>query len=92
MDGYAEPQFAPDGETLLLYQFYDDSPNVLSVRRDGSGLRTVLRGGGAPRWSPDGRHFVYIKYLRSGTSDEQVGNGKLWVASVEGTERRQLIP
>jgi hypothetical protein len=92
MRSYAEPQFAPDGETLLLYQFHDDGPNVLSVKRDGSGLRTVLRGGLAPRWSPDGRHFVYIKYLLSGTSAEQVGNGKLWVASVDGTERRQLIP
>lgn len=89
---YAQPQFAPDGETLLLFQYRGDSPNVLSVKRDGSGLRTILRGGAAPRWSPDGRHFVYIKYLLSGTSSEQAGNGKLWVASADGRVRRQLIP
>jgi Tol biopolymer transport system component len=79
----AEADWSPDGKQLVFVRIeHDASPAARSalwtIRRDGSGLRLLLRTrmGGArdPEWSPDGRRIVFAA---SGDRIYEVGqNGR----------------
>src|SRR4051812_1394661 len=58
---------------------------VWVVNRDGSGARVLTSGGNdsQPRWSPDGRHLVFVSSRENGTA-------QVYVLSLAGGEARRL--
>lgn len=89
-EGIGEPDWSPDGERLIVRgSMASDgrSAPVVVIRKDGSPVGTVTDDvstyTGAAAWSPDGRHVVFPRLTDHGTA-------RLWVATVDGSERRQI--
>ncbi|MEU9192575.1 amidohydrolase family protein [Streptomyces hundungensis] len=57
-----QPDWSPDGKSLVFQSFRDGVYNLWRIDADGSGLRRLTSGPGydlEPRFSPDGRYVVY---------------------------------
>jgi dipeptidyl aminopeptidase/acylaminoacyl peptidase len=70
------PQVSPNG-TLVAYVSTQSGANELwMANRDGSGARQMTRRGRGivtmPRWSPDGRHLVYLARGQDGVDVEVI--------------------
>lgn len=70
---------------------YDEpAEEIVAVRPDGSGLRTLTRGvpgyAYSPVPSPDGHHIAFS--VTPGTPPDS----SAWVMAADGTRRRQLVP
>ncbi len=86
----AQPDWAPDGKSLVFQSYRDGTFQIWTVNADGTGLKQHTRGASdcrEPRFSPDGRTVAFSSD-RSGdyaihTLDVATGAIKLW-ASAEG--------
>jgi len=64
-----------------------DGREVWTILPDGTGLTrlTHLGHAGGPKWSPDGRRLLFIRYLGGGEAQ-----GELWVVNADGSGARRL--
>ncbi|HMC55589.1 MAG TPA: hypothetical protein VKH19_10485, partial [Gemmatimonadaceae bacterium] len=65
---------ARDDGAIVAVQVIPAGSRLARVSRDGRNLRAITSGGpdeqwSDPRWSPDGRHVVAVRWLRGGTSE-----------------------
>jgi Tol biopolymer transport system component len=87
--------WAPDGSRLLVTQYADHpdghTPNVATIRPDGSGLRQLTHQNGpdvaalAGSYSPDGRWIVFR------LEDQRRGKFALWKMHPNGSHRTRII-
>lgn len=62
----AQPDWSPDGRTLVFQSYRDGNFNLWTIGRDGAGLRQLTEGPfdhREPRFSPDGRTVVFSSDL-----------------------------
>ena len=93
--GYWNPRWSGDGSRVLFLKPVDEDAqrftvyDVLTVRPDGTDLRTLLRFGGLAfshvDWSPDGEHLMLDNhyYHREG--------GGLWLVDLNGCSVRRIV-
>lgn len=65
-----QPQWSPDGGTLVFQSYRDGVFNLWTVRPDGSHLRQLTHGPydhREPRWHPDGHTIVYCSDSTGGS-------------------------
>jgi Tol biopolymer transport system component len=58
----AQPDWSPDGRTLVFQSYRDGNFNIWTIGADGSGLRRLTTGPfdhREPRFSPDGKRIVF---------------------------------
>jgi eukaryotic-like serine/threonine-protein kinase len=57
------PNVSPDGQWIVVTFYSDDTSSLAEVRADGTGLRTIIRGGDVccGVWTADGRYLLYLK-------------------------------
>lgn len=63
----AQPDWSPDGTTIVFQSYRDGVFNLWTVRPDGSQSRQLTQGPydhREPRWSPDGRFIAFSSDLR----------------------------
>ena len=63
----AQPDWSPDGSTLVFQSYRDGVFNLWTIRPDGSQARQLTRGPydhREPRWSPDGRSIAFSSDAR----------------------------
>ncbi len=86
LPGSATPDVSPDG-TMIAFTVSDrTTPQIATMRLDGSGFRILTNDPIAakqPRWSPDG---IEIAFFRKGTD----GNLHLMVMNADGTNVREI--
>jgi Tol biopolymer transport system component len=79
--GLQSPAWRPDGRALTFVSSRSGGPGIYVVNADGTGLRRLLvtrHETRDPAFAPDGRRIAYL------------GNGGLFVARADGSERRRL--
>ena len=72
--------WSPNGDLIAFGRLAGDW-QVVTIRPDGSGEQ-VIAAGRNPKWSPDGRHIVYMV--------EWQGRSDVWTCNPDGSGRRQL--
>jgi hypothetical protein len=57
------PNVSPDGQRIVVTFYSNDTTSLTEVRADGTGLRTIIRGGDVccGVWTADGRYLLYLK-------------------------------
>lgn len=75
-----QASWSPNGDRIAFGRLAGDW-QVVTIRPDGSDEQ-VIANGRNPKWSPDGRHLVYMV--------EWAGKSDLWTCNPDGTGRRQL--
>ena len=78
------PAWSPDGRRILFAGSPGLGGRVSVVNADGSGERTLAKGGHAA-WSPDGRRIVFV-------STPGGRRGDVYVMNADGSARRNLTP
>jgi TolB protein len=92
--GFAGPSWSPNGRELAFLRCTTRGTGLSVIRRDGSGLRDLLRQAtlragkgvcvsGQTAWSPDGRQIAFIAGGDSGAS--------LQVVALDGRNRRIIL-
>lgn len=86
------PVVSPDGmwvaftrSRVIGEDFRGDSITTLDlyrIRRDGTGLKRLLRVAHDPRWSPDSRKLAFTRFFGEWSS--------IWTANADGSRLRQL--
>ena len=77
---YWNPDWSPDGRTLVFESTLDGRYAIYTIRADGSGLAWLTAdtsNNGQPRWSPDGRRIVF--------SSDRAGHGDLYLMNADGS-------
>jgi TolB protein len=96
------PDFAPDGSFIAFHRGREGGTNrILTIRRDGTGLRRVDRGctGGElppscaeaafPAIAPNGRRIAFVRY--SGRiRDEQIDHEAIFTMRTDGSHLRRV--
>ena len=86
----AEPQFSPDGSTIVFTRFKSPSRSaIFSVNVNGSNLERLTRFGlnaSRPNVSPDGRWITFD----SGDAGEPGSTGNIYVMRADGGPKRAL--
>ncbi|MBC7629865.1 MAG: PD40 domain-containing protein [Flavobacterium sp.] len=62
----SQPNWSPDGRTLVFQSYRDGVFNLWTIRPDGGGLHKLTEGPydhREPRWSPDGRSIAFSSDL-----------------------------
>lgn len=87
-------RYSPDGEHILFYRTVATSPNVVNhifvMDFDGGSVMDLsARAGGTfsdtdPDWSPDGRHFVFVRTPRAGAPE-------LWIMDENSGDAKMLL-
>ena len=97
-ESYRNPAWSPDGAWLYyshLRPLLDDSGTATGIQLQIERLRAeqtdsapevVLEGAEQPALSPDGTEIVFLKY------DTRTYAQALWVAQVDGSQPRMLVP
>lgn len=100
-----DPRISPDGArvafviTVADQERNDYRSRIWLAPTDGSAPpRPLTAGGGkdtAPRWSPDGRHLVFVsdrapQVRPSGVGQDEKVKPQLWVLDLDGGEARQV--
>jgi WD40-like Beta Propeller Repeat len=62
--------------------------SILTVRLDGSGLRTLVADAAGPAYSPDGRSLAYVSDRAYG--DEAFFDEELYVSDADGSRPRRI--
>ena len=73
--------------TLTALSFTVQS-SILTVRPDGSGLRTLVANAAAPAYSPDGRRLAYVSDRAYG--DKAFFDEELYVSDADGSRPRRI--
>ncbi len=84
----AQPDWSPDGKTLVFQSYRDGTFQIWTVNADGTGLRQHTRGAfdcREPRFSPDGKSIAFSSD-RTGSYaihvlDLATGATRLWAAA-----------
>jgi Tol biopolymer transport system component len=82
---YLNPDWSPDGRTILFESTKDGKFGLFTIKADGTGLRKLSSGNAndeQARWSPDGLTIVFI-------SDEG-GSSQIYIMNADGSGRRRL--
>jgi TolB protein len=91
VDFDTEPQFSPDGGSIVFTRFRDLSTSaIFRVGIDGSGLERLTPwrlNDSDPDWSPNGRRITFDSGDFAGRTD---GGGNIYVMRADGSERRKL--
>jgi Tol biopolymer transport system component len=77
---YWNPDWSPDGRTLVFESTLGGKYAIYTIRADGSGLARLTADtatNGQPRWSPDGRRIVF--------SSDRAGHGDLYLMNADGS-------
>jgi Tol biopolymer transport system component len=85
-DEVAQPDWAPDGRSLVFQSYRDGNFHLWSIRADGTGLTQLTTGPydcREPRYSPDGRRIAY-------SSDATGGRYAVHVLELASGESRVL--
>lgn len=91
----AQAVWPPDGSTIAFHEakFLGD---ILTIKPDGTGLKTILRSHGGkaisvlhPHWSPTGSHLVYLHYDH-GQGFENASD--VYRARADGSGKTNLTP
>jgi TolB protein len=72
--------WSPDGDRIAFGRLAGGW-QILSIRPDGTDEQ-LLTTGRNPKWSPDGRHLVFVA--------DNGGESDLWTCAPDGSNRRQL--
>lgn len=90
-----QPQWSPDGTTLVFQSYRDGVFNLWTVRPDGAGLRQLTHGPydhREPRWHPGGHTIVYSSDTSGSYGiyelDTRTGN----VTTVVNTDEEEYEP
>jgi outer membrane protein OmpA-like peptidoglycan-associated protein len=79
------PQWSPDGTTIVFASNIAGDYNIYSIRPDGSDLLQLTRRIAVdiePTWSPDGEYIAFVSYVHK--------NWNLWKMKADGTRLTQL--
>jgi Tol biopolymer transport system component len=82
-----QARFGPDGRRIAYEWIMQDGVELRVINADGSGVRTLYRGGGEVHdWSPDGKHI--LANVERGTVLISISDGSLevlsdWLPSLE---------
>jgi hypothetical protein len=82
---FYNPDWSPDGQTLLFESTLDGKFAIYVIRADGTGLRRLTvdtANNEQPRWSHDGRRIVF--------SSDRAGHGDLYVMNADGSGQTRL--
>lgn len=77
---YWNPDWSPDGRTLVFESTLGGTYAIYTIRADGSGLTRLTAdtsNNGQPRWSPEGRRIVF--------SSDRSGHGDLYLMNADGS-------
>ena len=85
------PDFSPDGQRIAFAHDMTGRLELYIINADGSGLTQITHGGGAiPRWSPDGTHLVFGKFVDISPLFPGVGVGVIATIKADGTREKLL--
>ncbi len=90
----SEPAWSPDGESLALTGWSEETFGVYTMNADGSDRRLVLRNASSPAWSPTGERLVVV---RSSCAEADVcgpdsgTESLLATVRADGTDVRDLV-
>jgi hypothetical protein len=77
---YWNPDWSPDGRTIVFESTLGGKFAIYTVRPDGTGLTRLTAdtsNSEQPRWSPDGRRIVF--------SSDRAGHGDLYLMNADGS-------
>jgi Tol biopolymer transport system component len=83
----SEPTWSPDGTRLAVTSVGGETPNVYTVKPDGTERTLVLQNAYSPSWSPDGKQLVVV---RESASDGGYDGNALAVVDSDGSNARTL--
>ena len=85
------PDFSPDGRQIVFGHDMTGALELYIINADGSGLTQITHGGGlVPRWSPDGTHLVFSKFVAISPLFPDVGAGVIATIKADGTDEKLL--
>jgi Tol biopolymer transport system component len=92
-----EPAFSPDGSSIAYVEWDDErGGELIVVRADGSGTRTLVASGGvlrSPSFSQDGRRIVYkIDYGDRCLGGHEAQVGIYWIDAAGGPSHYVTAP
>ena len=81
---------SPDDQKVLLLSTHDGATTVFEINADGGSPRLILKPSGDgmfsnPRYSPDGKKIVFIKYFK-----KSFGESTVCIANSDGTGIQEL--
>lgn len=94
--GAGNPDWSPDGSTIVFNSEGGHSPNIHVVRPDGSGLKQLLKGNSAnagigpvvnPSWSPDGKEIVFAAPKKRGNYVQ----ADIYTMAADGSNVKPLV-
>ncbi|MDY6967331.1 MAG: hypothetical protein SVR08_01570 [Spirochaetota bacterium] len=81
----ASPCWSPDSEWIAFSSVRDGIENIWLTDRKGQEFKQITKRGGIyPRFSPDGKHCIYISYR------DKADNGDIYIINIETGEEKRI--